>query len=76
MNRDELMDEIDYYPEEYLNKLAVVFDESSRKRMVKLFNEVRQELEGRLLVEAEHPQHHHDGAYHTHGHGHEADHRH
>ena len=49
---------------EYLNKLATVFDESSRKRMVKLFNEARRELKGRLIVEAPH-----GGHGHTHGPG-------
>ena len=61
---------------EYLNKLATVYDERSRKRMVKLFNEVRQELKGRLVVEAAHTHHHGRGAYHTHGHGEEYGHRH
>ena len=36
---------------EYLNKLAVVYDEASRRRMVKLFNDARAELNGRLIVE-------------------------
>jgi hypothetical protein len=36
---------------EYLNTLATVFDEASRRRMVKLFQEARQELKGRLVVE-------------------------
>jgi hypothetical protein len=36
---------------EYLNTLATVFDEPSRRRMVKLFQEARQELKGRLVVE-------------------------
>ncbi len=53
---------------EYLNKLATVFDESSRKRMVKLFNEARNELTGRLVIEGEHHHHHGSGPYHTHGH--------
>ena len=61
---------------EYLNKLATVFDEPSRKRMVKLFNEARQELKGRLLVEDKHTHHHGDGLYHTHGHGTDPNHRH
>jgi len=61
---------------EYLQTIATVFDESSRKRMVKLFNEARNELKGRLVVEAGHTHHHGRGAYHTHGHGGEADHRH
>jgi len=61
---------------EYLQTLSTVFDESSRKRMVKLFKEARQELQGRLLVEANHPLHHGSGAYHTHGHDAEADHHH
>jgi len=54
---------------EYLNKLATVFDESSRKRMVRLFEEARRELRGRLVVESSHVHHHGDGVYHTHGHG-------
>lgn len=39
---------------EYLNTIATVFDEPSRKRMVKLFKEARQELKGRLAE----PHHH------------------
>ncbi len=39
---------------EYLNTLATVFDESSRRRMVKLFAEAQAELRGRLVVEAKH----------------------
>jgi hypothetical protein len=61
---------------EYMNTIATVFDESARKRMVKLFKEVRAELDGRLLVEGRHHSHHGAGAYHTHGHGNAADHRH
>jgi len=61
---------------EYLNTLATVFDEASRKRMVKLFKEAQRELKGRLVVEADHRHHHGGGPYHTHGHGVEADHRH
>ncbi len=61
---------------EYLNTLATVFDEPSRKRMVKLFNEARQELKGRLVVEGKHVHHHGDGLYHTHGYGVEPGHRH
>ncbi|NOZ23058.1 MAG: CehA/McbA family metallohydrolase, partial [Planctomycetes bacterium] len=61
---------------EYLNTLATVFDERSRKRMVKLFNEARRELKGRLVVEAKHAHHHGSEPYHTHGHGVTADHRH
>lgn len=52
---------------EYLNALATAFDESSRKRMVKVFNEARQELRGRLVVEGGSSHHHGDGQYHTHG---------
>lgn len=37
---------------EYLNTLATVFDEASRRRLVKLFREAQAELRGRLLVEA------------------------
>jgi hypothetical protein len=61
---------------EYLNKLATVFDERSRKRMVKQFNEARRELKGRLVVEAGHTHHHGNGEYHTHGHGYDANHVH
>lgn len=39
---------------EYLNTLATVYDEPSRKRMVKLFKEARAELKGRLMVEGAH----------------------
>ena len=61
---------------EYLNTLATVFDESSRKRMVKLFKEVQQELQGRLIVEARHGPHHGHGPYHRHDHSKAADHQH
>jgi hypothetical protein len=61
---------------EYLNTIATVYDESSRKRMVKQFKEVRKELVGRLVVEAGHEHHHGKGPYHTHGHGGKAGHHH
>ena len=61
---------------EYLNELATVFDESSRRRMVKLFTDVQRELEGRLVVEAGHRHHHGRGHNHTHAHDAEADHHH
>ncbi len=61
---------------EYLQTLSTAFDESSRKRMVRLFKEAQRELKGRLVVEAGHTHHHGDGPYHTHGHGHAADHEH
>ncbi len=61
---------------EYLQTLATAFDEPSRKRMVKLFNEARRELKGRLVVEAGHHHHPGRGPYHTHGHNRPADHRH
>lgn len=61
---------------EYLNTLATVFDESSRKRMVKLFKEVQQELQGRLNVESKHKLHHGHGPYHVHDHLGTADHQH
>ena len=61
---------------EYLNALATVFDESSRRRMVKLFNEARRELTGRLLVEAPAGHHSGTGPYHTHGHAKTPDHTH
>ena len=44
---------------EYLNTLATHFDESSRRRMVRLFKEAQQELRGRLLTEGAAPGHHH-----------------
>jgi len=61
---------------EYLNTLATVFDEPSRKRMVKVFNEARRELRGRLVVEADHRHHSGSGPYHVHEPGAAADHRH
>jgi hypothetical protein len=61
---------------EYLNTLATVFDEPSRKRMVKLFNEARRELRGRLVVEADHRHHSGSGPYHTHAPDDEDGHRH
>lgn len=61
---------------EYLQTLATVFDESSRKRMVRLFKEARQELQGRLLVEANQIPHHRSAPYHTHGHDAVPDHQH
>jgi len=54
---------------EYLNTLATVFDEASRKRMLKMFKEVQEDLKVRLVVEGGHAHHHGDGQYHTHGHG-------
>jgi hypothetical protein len=44
--------------------------------MVRLFKEAEQELKGRLVVEAGHRLHQRSGAYHTHGHGQPADHKH
>lgn len=61
---------------EYMNTLATVFDESSRKRMVKLFKEAQKELKGRLVVEASHTLHHGSGQYHIHGHGQDVNHHH
>ena len=61
---------------EYLQTLATVFDESSRKRMIKLFNEARKELKGRLITEAHHMHHYGSGQYHTHGHNQNVDHCH
>lgn len=61
---------------EYLQTLATVFDESSRKRMVKLFREAQHELKGRLLVEGGQAAHHGHGPYHHHGHSRDAGHRH
>ena len=51
---------------EYLNTLATHFDEPSRRRMVRLFNEARRELKGRLVMEAGRAHHHGDGLYHRH----------
>ena len=61
---------------EYLQTLATVYDEPSRKRMVKLFKQARKELNGRLVAEAQHRQHHGKGPYHTHGRGEHPDHNH
>ena len=61
---------------EYLNTIATSFDEASRKRMVKQFQEVQKELKVRLVRESHHTHHHGDGHYHTHGHGVDPDHRH
>ena len=61
---------------EYLNTVSTAFDASARRRMTRLFKEAREELKGRLVVEAHHTHHHQDGAYHTHGHGAAADHKH
>jgi len=52
---------------EYMQTLATVYDEASRKRLLKLFNEVRKELGDRLVVEAQHHHHHGHGEYHHHG---------
>ena len=49
---------------EYLNTIATAFDEPTRKRMVKQFREVQEELKVRLTVE--HAHHHGDGNWHTH----------
>jgi len=46
---------------EYIDTLATNFDEDSRRRMVKLFDEARRELRGRLLVEGGHS--HAEGPY-------------
>jgi len=61
---------------EYLRTISTAFDESSRKRMVKLFQEAQAELKGRLVVEAAHTHHHGHAPYHHHGHGGQADHKH
>jgi len=37
---------------EYINTMATTYDEAARRKLVKLFREVRRELKGRLLVEA------------------------
>ena len=60
---------------EYLQTLSTAFDESSRRRLVKLYTEAQRELEGRLLVGSA-PSHHGRGAYHTHGLGTDAGHTH
>jgi hypothetical protein len=52
---------------EYLNTLATVYDESSRKRMVKVFREARRELRARLAAEGEHAPHPGHCSHHTHG---------
>ncbi|MFW6189161.1 MAG: CehA/McbA family metallohydrolase [Planctomycetota bacterium] len=61
---------------EYLNTLATVFDEGSRKRMARQFKEARAELRERLRTEGGREPHHGAGGYHTHGHGAEPDHAH
>ncbi len=61
---------------EHLETLATVFDESSRRRMVKLYQETRDELRGRLVAEAHYDHHAPQGHYHTHGHGAKPDHSH
>jgi len=61
---------------EYLQTLATVFDESSRKRMIKFFNEAQKELKGRLIIETRHMHHYGNGQYHTHGHNQDVDHCH
>jgi len=61
---------------EYLKTLSTVFDEKSRKRMVKLFKEAQKELKGRLVVEAKCSLHHGHGGYHIHGHEEIVDHQH
>ena len=61
---------------EYLNTLSTAFDESSRKRMVRLYKEARAELRDRLTDEAGVIHHHGSGPHHTHGHGHGAGHSH
>lgn len=52
---------------EYLNTLATVYDETSRKRMVKWFKEAQQELKARLVVEGPHGHSHGSGGFHVHG---------
>ena len=54
---------------EYLNTIATVFDEPSRKRMVKVYQEAQRELNERLLTAGVATHHYLDGEYHTHGHG-------
>ena len=49
---------------EYLNTLATAFDEDSRKRMVKVYREVQEELKMRLVTEGGHS--HGDEPYHRH----------
>jgi len=53
---------------EYLNTIATVFDEPSRKRMVKVYQEAQRELNERLLTAGVATHHYLDGEYHTHGH--------
>jgi hypothetical protein len=59
---------------EYLENLATVFDDASRKRMVKLYRETQRELSRRLAEEGA-TLHHGHGPYHTHGPG-DTDHHH
>jgi hypothetical protein len=61
---------------EYLNTIATMYDEAARKRMVKQFKEVQEELKIRLVKEADHTHHHGNGHYHTHGHGADSGHEH
>ena len=61
---------------EYLNTIATMFDESTRKRMVKQYKEVQEELKIRILKEAGYKHHPGESYYHTHGHGMNADHKH
>jgi hypothetical protein len=61
---------------EYLQTISTAFDEASRKRMVKLFQEAQRELNGRLTAEGGRCHHHGSGPYHIHGPGGVAAHRH
>lgn len=51
---------------EYINTIATTFNEATRKRMVRQFNEVRRLLKGRLVAEAGHVHDHGDRRYHRH----------
>jgi hypothetical protein len=53
---------------EYLETLAAFYDEATRRRMVRLFDEARAELGNRLIVEGHAHPHHGSGPYHAHGH--------
>jgi hypothetical protein len=61
---------------EYLNTLATVYDEASRKRMVKWFQEAQQELKARLVIEGPHGHTHGSDGTRVRGHRAEAGHRH
>jgi hypothetical protein len=61
---------------EYLNELSTVFDRASRKRMVRIYNDVARELSERLRKEGGIRLHHGRGHYHVHDGAHGEDHDH